>query len=41
MGRNAVQKPAIVRDHHRAARKVNQGFFECPKRLQIPSTWVD
>src|SRR5882724_10763110 len=35
MTRDAVEKPAIVRYHHRAARKVLQAFLERTDRVHI------
>ena len=35
VGGDAVEEPAIVRDHHRAARLGEQGFFQCAQRLDV------
>ena len=33
--RDAIEEPAIVADHHRAARVVQQRFFERPQRIHV------
>ena len=35
MGRDSIQKPAIVRDHNRASRKPDQSFLERAERIDI------
>ncbi len=35
MRRDAIEEPAIVRDHHRAAREVEQRFFERAQRFDV------
>ena len=35
MGRNPIQKPAIMGDNHRATGKGQQGFFQCPQGFHI------
>jgi hypothetical protein len=35
VGRDAVEEPAIVADHHGAATKVEEGFFEGAKGVHI------
>ncbi len=32
---NSIQKPAIVTDHHRAARKIFESFFQGAHRIHI------
>ena len=35
VGRNAIQKPAVVGDHHGAAREAHERLLECAQRLNI------
>ena len=35
VGRNAVEEPAIVGDDNRAARKIEQGFFQCAECIDV------
>ena len=32
---NAVEEPAIMRDHHGAAGEIEQGFFQCAQGVDI------
>ena len=32
---NAVKEPAVVRDHHRAAGKIQQCFFQCAQGFHV------
>ena len=35
MGRDAIQKKAVMRDDHRAAGEILQGLFKCAKSVDI------